>query len=32
MNEMIQSGTEAPDDRPKIAVVALVGGLHHPWS
>jgi hypothetical protein len=30
MNEMIQSGAEPLDDRPKIAVVALVGGLHHP--
>jgi hypothetical protein len=32
MNEMTQSSTEPPDDRPKIAVVALVGGRHHPWS
>ncbi len=32
MNEMIQSGAEPPDDRPKIAVVALVGGLDHSWS
>ena len=32
MNEMIQSGEEPPDDRHKIAVVVLVGALHHLWS
>ncbi len=32
MNEMIQSGPEPPDDRPKDAVVALVGGLDHSWN
>jgi len=32
MNEMIQSGEEPPEDRTKIAVVVLGGGLHHLWS
>lgn len=32
MNELIQSDAEPSDDRPQVAVVALVEGLHHSWS